>query len=253
MLFDTSGSMTKLADGPTGSPTRQDKVLALLENKGRWLDPLLANGVVDFHRFGRFLDENGLRLGKDGVRSLEEIARMEADRRKSDEARLALEEARLTGRSSISAADTANTPQAVSTSASRPIHSALWQSWLKPGSDATPPPEWDEAGREWLASLIRDGKARVLADEFNGTNPADSSMVIGGNPVQMRVGTPLFGLKHKIWLASIHDDLLINTSLVNVSRLHVSLGVNDGHTEPINAISRSHERKSVLTRLDATM
>ena len=174
VLFDTSGSMTKLADGPTGAPTRQDKVLALLENKGRWLDPLLANGVVDFHRFGRFLDENGLRLGKDGVRSLEEIARMEADRRKSDEARLALEEARLTGRSSISAADTANTPQAGSTSASRPIHSALWQSWLKPGSDATPPPEWDEAGREWLASLIRDGKARVLADEFNGTNPADS-------------------------------------------------------------------------------
>ena len=49
VLFDTSGSMTKLADGPTGSPTRQDKVLALLENKGRWLDPLLANEIGRAH------------------------------------------------------------------------------------------------------------------------------------------------------------------------------------------------------------
>ena len=173
VLFDASGSMTRLADGPSGSPTRQDKVLALLENKGRWLDPLIAKGVVDLHRFGRFLDENGLRLGPEGVWSLEEIARMESDRRKADEARLAMEEARLTGRA-IGETGTGNRGKSESSPAPRPIHPALWQSWLKPGSDVNPPPEWDEAGRAWLASLIRDGKARFQADEFNGTNPADS-------------------------------------------------------------------------------
>lgn len=174
VLFDTSGSMTRLADGPGGAPTRQDKVLALLENRGRWLDPLMANGIVDLHRFGRFLDENGLRLGMEGVRSLEEIARMEAERRRANEARLALEEAKLTGRAS-SGPDAASAGQAgITATPARSIHNSLWQIWLKPGSEAPTPPEWDESGRAWLASLIKDGKARMTADEFNGTNPADS-------------------------------------------------------------------------------
>lgn len=173
VLFDASGSMTKRSDGPPGSPTRQDKVLALLENKGRWLAPLIGNGKLDLYRFGRFLDEKGLRIDSEGVRSLEEIARIEAERRKKEEIRLAMEEARLTGRP-VSPPATKPGEVAVAAAPARPPHPSLWSVWLKPGSEGVNPPEWDDSGRDWLAELAKDGKARLAAEEFNGTNPADA-------------------------------------------------------------------------------
>ena len=173
VLFDTSGSMTRLSDGAPGTPTRQDLVLSLLNNKGKWIDPLLAKGSIDLYRFGRFLDEKGLRLGTDGIRSLEEIQRAEAERRKIDEARTAAEEARLTGRIIDSISSAAPSVQE-SNSALRPLSPALWTAWLKPGTDVAAPPEWDSNGRDWLAALIRDGKTRLSSDEFGGTNPTDA-------------------------------------------------------------------------------
>lgn len=172
VLFDVSGSMTRLTDGTSGSPTRQDLVLSLLNNKGKFLDPLLAKGTIDLYRFGRFLDEKGLRLGPDGIRSLEEIQRDEMERRKSEEARLAAEEARLTGRVLPSVDEKTSTVR--ETPALRPLSPALWRTWLNPGTDVEAPQEWDPAGQAWLATLIRDGKTRLSADEFGGTNPADA-------------------------------------------------------------------------------
>jgi len=101
-------------------------------------------------------------------------------------------------------------------------------------------------------NLNRDGGFGAFHLEFHA-HVGQIRVIVLPNPCQVNKLASLVAFLLKYWFVRIDNNLLDNTSSVNIAWLHIALRVYDCHAEPIRTIVCSQKWKAILIRLYATV